>query len=102
MRGTAIGGRIAHGLLLLAYTSRASTMLAEACLDGTADWVPLALGFDRVRFLKPVRIGETITVAYEVGEVDIQRARIISAVTIKDEAQELVLVGSHIIKWVKG
>lgn len=100
MRKTAFGGRIAHGLLLLAYTSRASTMMAETCLAGSEAWAALALGFDRLRFLRPVRIGETITVRYVVEAVDVSRARMTSAVTLENEASAPVLVGTHLIKWV--
>ncbi|WP_041865566.1 MaoC family dehydratase [Sphingomonas sp. MM-1] len=100
MRGTPFGGRIAHGLLLLGYTSRASTLMCEACLKGSDAFVPLALGFDRVRFLRPVRIGETITIRYAIEGVDVARGRVTSAVTIENEAAEAVLAATHIVKWV--
>lgn len=100
MRRTPFGGRIAHGLLLLGYTSRASTMMAEACLAGGDAFVPLALGFDRVRFLRPVTIGETITVRYLVDSMDVERARMGGAVSIENEAGDPVLAATHIIKWV--
>lgn len=100
MRRTPFGGRIAHGLLLLGYTSRASTMMAEACLAGSDAFVPLALGFDRVRFLRPVTIGETITVRYVVDIMDVERARMGGAVSIENEAGDPVLAAAHIIKWV--
>ncbi|WP_380878724.1 MaoC family dehydratase [Sphingomonas sp. DBB INV C78] len=100
MRRTPFGGRIAHGLLLLGYTSRASTLMCEACLKGSDAFVPLALGFDRVRFLRPVLIGETITVRYAIEAVDAERGRMTSAVTIENEAGEPVLAATHIVKWV--
>lgn len=100
MRRTPFGGRIAHGLLLLGYTSRTSTLMCEACLNGSDAFVPLALGFDRVRFLRPVRIGETITVRYAVEAVDVERGRMTSAVSIINEAGDAVLAATHIVKWV--
>lgn len=100
MRGTPLGGRIAHGLLLLAYTSRCSTMMAEALLEIWPDWVPLALGFDRIRFIRPVRIGETIALRYTLASVDIERQRMTSSVEICNEAGDVVLACDHIIKWI--
>jgi acyl dehydratase len=54
-RKTPFGRRIAHGALLLGYMSRASTLIHQG-LDR-----PLAaLGFDRVRFVAPVFLGDTV------------------------------------------
>ena len=36
---------------------------------------PVSLGYDRIRFLAPVFLGDTITVAYEVSEIDVDRRR---------------------------
>src|SRR5262245_60488018 len=57
MRGTQYGRRIAHGALLVGYMSRASTMIVERITGERASVFPVSLGYDRVRFLKPVFIG---------------------------------------------
>src|ERR1700759_3612931 len=64
MAKTPYGGRIAHGALLVGYMSACSTM-ATAHARGQGE-TPVSLGYDRIRFLKAVRIGDTIRVVYRV------------------------------------
>ena len=71
----AAGGRIAHGALLVAYMSAASTRLYEPYWSDAASEVPVSAGYDRIRFLKPVHIGDTVTVTYRVSSVDADRGR---------------------------
>src|SRR3954447_9907414 len=66
MRQTQYGRRIAHGALLVGYMSRASTMIVDKIAGEGAALYPVSLGYDRIRFLKPVFIGDTITVSYVV------------------------------------
>src|SRR5262245_50967516 len=54
MRCTQYGRRIAHGALLVGYMSRASTMIAERIVCEGETFYPVSLGYDRIRFLKPV------------------------------------------------
>ena len=61
---TSFGRRIAHGALILGYTSAASTQILHAF-----DRPMVSVGYDRVRFLKPVYFGDTITVDYEITQV---------------------------------
>ena len=60
----------------------------------------MSLGYDRIRFLKPVFIGDTVTVRYEVEEVDPARKRSVAHVDVVNQDEELVAVGHHILKWV--
>lgn len=101
MRRAGFAGRIAHGALLVAYSSRASTMMAEACMAEHPGWVALAQGFDRVRFLKPVPIGTNLRIGYRITEVDAERARTMATIEIHDEAGDLVMVAAHLIRWVR-
>src|SRR5437879_10338272 len=70
---TSLGGRVAHGALILGYSSAASTRILE---DFERPMV--SVGYNRVRFLKPVRLGDTLTIDYEISSVDAQPERIIS------------------------
>ena len=54
MRGTQYGRRIAHGALLVGYMSTTSTMDNALMAERVPDIFPVSLGYDRVRFLKPV------------------------------------------------
>src|SRR2546428_12920559 len=58
---TSLGGRVAHGALILGYSSAASTRILE---DFERPMV--SVGYDRVRFIKPVRLGGPITDSYVV------------------------------------
>src|SRR5690349_8744589 len=66
MAKTEYGHRIAHGALLVGYMSRASTLICDKCSQLMATHFPVSLGYDRVRFLKAVLIGDTITISYRL------------------------------------
>ncbi len=94
-------GRLqAHGALMVGYMSTASTLAIAHARDG-ADETPVSLGYDRVRFLAPVYFGDTITVEYRISAIDIERRRSTGDITIKNQDDVLVAVGTHILKWVK-
>ena len=92
----AAGGRIAHGALLVAYMSAASTRLYEPYWSDAASEVPVSAGYDRIRFLKPVHIGDTVTVTYRVSSVDADRGRALAAIEIHNQAGDLVAVATHL------
>jgi acyl dehydratase len=54
-----------------------------------------------VRFLKGVRLGDTITVTYIIAETDDQNRRSRSKIEVTNQKGELVAVAEHILKWVK-
>jgi 3-hydroxybutyryl-CoA dehydratase len=99
MKKTPYGGRIAHGALLVGYMSACSTMACAKTRD-TADETPVSLGYDKVRFLKGVRIGDTVTVTYRVASIDIEKRRSYAQVEITTEDGSLAAVADHILKWV--
>ena len=61
----------------------------------------MSLGYDRIRFLKPVFIGDTITVRYTIESIDTDRRRSLANIEITNQEGTLVTVGKHILKWVK-
>jgi acyl dehydratase len=95
MRGTRYGRRIAHGALMLAYMSAASTKIATD-LPRTV----VSYGYDRIRFPAPVFIGDTITVSYEIVEHDPAAGKIFSRVTCTNERNQVVAAATHILKLV--
>lgn len=101
MRRSAYGGRIAHGALLIGYMSTTSTMMCAKSIAGGIDETPVSLGYDRVRFLKAVKLGDTITVTYRIAEIDIERRRSRAEVKVTNEAGELCAVAEHLLKWVR-
>jgi 3-hydroxybutyryl-CoA dehydratase len=93
MAATPYGRRIAHGVLLLGYSSTASTaLLARIGEPG------VSYGYDRVRFTAPVFIGDTVTVDYRVEAVDEERRTVTSRIEITRQDATLCLVASHILK----
>lgn len=100
MAASTYKGRIAHGALLIAYMSACSTEIVERVPDVRRTETPVSLGYDRIRFLKPVFIGDDLTLRYAVREVDPARRRTRSDITINNQRGELVCVGEHILKWV--
>ncbi len=100
MKKTAYGRRIAHGSLLIGFMSTASTMILEKYPAENQDMTPVSLGYDRIRFLKPVFINDTITVNYEIEAIDREKNRSLSNIEITNQHGELVAVAKHILKWV--
>lgn len=100
MERSSYGRLQAHGALLVGFMSTAST-LAIAKTRASAEETPVSLGYDRVRFLAPVFFGDTITVDYTIGSIDIERRRSTGDITVKNQDGTLVAVATHILKWVK-
>src|SRR4030081_2347619 len=94
-RGTSLGHRVAHGALIVGYMSAASTRILE-----DFDRPMVSVGYDRIRFLKPVYFGDTITVHYAISAVDAKRERIVAKVEVKNQRDELVCVADHIMQLV--
>jgi 3-hydroxybutyryl-CoA dehydratase len=95
------GHRIAHGALMVGFMSTASTRMIEESLKKGIDSTPVSLGYDGVRFLKPVFFGDTITVVYVIAEIDEARRRTLANIEIKNQHGDLVAVGKHITKWTQ-
>lgn len=92
---TSLGHRVAHGALIVGYMSAASTRILE---DFERPMV--SVGYDRIRFLKPVYLGDTIEIDYVITSLDRQRERIVSKVEVKNQHGELVCVADHIMQLV--
>jgi 3-hydroxybutyryl-CoA dehydratase len=101
MAGSSYGHRIAQGALLVGFMSAASTRMIETYgTPANGEATAVSLGYDRVRFLRPVYIGDTITVRYRIAEVDPARNRSIARVVVCNQQNEEVAVADHILKWV--
>ena len=89
----AFGERIAHGVLLLGYSSTASAELARRYQLRAVSY-----GYDRVRFTAPVFFGNTIAVKYTVARIDREVRRIRSNIEIVREDGAVCLVATHILQ----
>lgn len=93
MKGTPFGQRIAHGTLVFSV----GVGLTASVINPVA----FSYGYDRLRFVKPVFIGDTIHTRTTIAakEDDPKRAdsgKIIERVEILNQHDEVVLVTDHI------
>ena len=93
---TSLGHRVAHGALIVGYTSAASTKILE---DFERPMV--SVGYDRIRFLKPVYFGDTLTIDYVIESIDREKERTIAKIEVKNQEDELVAVLTHIMQLVR-
>jgi len=100
MQGTKYGRRIAHGALIVGYMSTTSTMVNHMMAERIPTIFPVSLGYDRIRFLKPVFIGDTITVRYRVTEIDAAKDRTLAQIEVHNQQDELVAVAVHLMTWL--
>ena len=98
MEKSSYGKLMAHGALMIGFMSTASTMAIAHTRE--ADETPVSLGYDRIRFLKPVFLGDTITVTYTFTAIDLETKRSTADIKITNQDDELTTVGQHILKWV--
>ena len=92
---TPFGRRIAHGALIVGYMSTTSTLVLQGFTGAI-----VSLGYDRIRLVKPVFIGDTVTVNYEIVEVDRAKNRTIAKVDVVNQHGETVAIATHIQKLV--
>ena len=100
MAASKFGRRIAHGALIVGYMSTCSTMMIEQCRGATRATTPVSLGYDRVRFLAPVYIGDTVTLTYTIAEIDAQKRRSLADINVVNQDGTLVAVARHLLAWV--
>ena len=98
MEKSSYGKLMAHGALIVGFMSTVSTMAIAHTRD--AEETPVSLGYDKVRFLKPVFLGDTVTLLYTISEIEIDRKRSYADIEVTNQDEELVAVGRHILKWV--
>ncbi|MFG1230333.1 MaoC/PaaZ C-terminal domain-containing protein [Xanthobacter wiegelii] len=92
--------RIAHGAMMVGFMSTASTRMIEVHAGFSETETPVSLGYDKIRFLAGVFIGDTVTVTYTIQAVDPARRRSRSEIKVTNQHGDLVATGEHILKWV--
>ncbi len=94
-RKTSLGHRVAHGALIVGYTSAASTRILQ---DFERPMV--SVGYDRIRFLKPVYFGDTITIDYEITGIEREKERTLAKIEVRNQNDQLVAVITHVMQLV--
>ena len=90
---TPYGTRIAHGALIIGYMSAAASKMT-----GSMDRAVASLGYDRIRLVAPVFIGDRVTTAYEVISTDPERNRATAKITVTNQHGKTVAVAELIMK----
>ena len=98
MERSSYGRLMAHGALLVGFMSTVSTMAIAETRE--ADEIPVSVGYDRIRFLHPVFLGDTVTVTYKIIEIEHSRKRSYADIELINQNRELVAVAKHILQWV--
>jgi 3-hydroxybutyryl-CoA dehydratase len=89
---TPVGERLAHGALLLGLMSAAATLWCRE-----QELYTLSYGYDRLRFIRPVRLGDTITITYAREEERPERRQVVARVEATNQRGEIVGAALHIL-----
>ena len=96
MNRTRYKTRIAHGVLSVAIGSTAATLIQ---VQAGGDMPSVAAGFDRLRFIKPVFLGDTLTAKYTITEVDEDNLKTIAKLEVFNQHGEIVTAALHTLKF---
>jgi acyl dehydratase len=97
MKTTPYGTIIAHGALVIGLMSTCASRVIEQALTTRP---AVSYGYDRIRFVKPVRVGDTISVTYEIVSENPDQARTYAEVTARNQHGDVVAVATHILKFL--
>ena len=97
MENSSFGRLMAHGALLVGFMSTVSTIAIAHCRE--ADETPVAVGYDKIRFLKPVFLGDTVTTTYTFSSIDPEKRKSKAKIKVKNQDDQLVAVAEHILQW---
>ncbi|WP_206079882.1 MaoC family dehydratase [Propioniciclava coleopterorum] len=87
-----VGQRVAHGVLTLGVASTASSAL---CAEHGV--TALSYGYDKVRFLAPVFLGDTVSVELTVARIEPARSIAVADVRVTNQRGDLILVAEHLL-----
>lgn len=91
---------IAHGGLTLGLVSTTASRISQLAKSRGFPGVSVSLGYDRVRFPRPVLAGEDLTATYRLGRWDPVKRRTISTITVTSGDGATVVAGEHVMAWL--
>ena len=71
-----------------------------AKLTGNLSVPTVSIGYDRMRFVRPVFIGDMLTATYRIIEHQVARVRVVSEVVCVNQQGEEVAAATHLMKVV--
>lgn len=96
MQKTMYKTRIVHGVLSFAFGSTASTLIQ---LQAKSPIPSVSYGYDRLRFIKPVFIGDTLTAKYTITEINNEKLKSVAKVEVFNQHGDIVVAANHILKF---
>jgi acyl dehydratase len=97
MKSTPYGKIVAHGALIVGLMSNCSTRILE---QAETTRPAVSYGYDRIRFIQPVFVGDTITIAYEIVSHDESKAITVAEVVAVNQRGETVAIATHLLKFL--
>ena len=92
-----MGRQIAHGVIAMGLASTVATNIQKKY----GYWIPAVLyGYDKVRFIKPIYFGDTLTANQTVSEFDPETNKMVSKVEVFNQRNELVLAAQCLQKFM--
>ncbi len=99
---SSLGRRTAPNALAVALVSGCASKIVARARERGFNGTASALGYDRVRFVHPVFIGDTLTLSYVVETVDSELGRSLAGFEARNQDEAPCVVGQHVIKWIPG
>lgn len=96
MADTEFGERLAHGVLVTGLMSAASTRWVERFYP---DDVLVSYGYDRIRYVRPVRFGDTITVTDTLVATRPEKRQLVCELEAVNQHGETVGVATHLLSF---
>lgn len=93
---TYFGRRVVHGALLVGLASAASSLMGDRYDKGK--WRGASYGYDHVRFVCPVFMGDTVTVTYTIRTMDETDLKTYADVVAVNQHGQTCFVAIHIAK----
>jgi acyl dehydratase len=95
---TAYGRRVVHGAYLVGLASAASTLMGSTYEKGA--YRGASYGYDKVRFVRPVFIGDTVTMTYTIKELSPSDLKTYAEVIGTNQDGTVVFAAIHIAKGI--
>lgn len=96
MKTTKYKTRMAHGMLTFSIGVTATTLIQ---IQAKSPMPSVSYGFDRVRFIRPVFPGDTVTAVYTITGLDEANLKSYGKLEIFNQKQEIVAAAVHILKF---
>lgn len=96
MAESEVGERIAHGVLVTGLMSAASSRWCETYYPKD---ILLSYGYERVRFIRPVRFGDTIAISVVLSEERPDKRQLVCDVQARNQHGDVVGIATHLLSF---